>query len=253
MKKSFVFLITLLLSLQLMSQNSAREGKVIYNEVMKLNINLEGDAAQFANAMPKERKSKKELIFNDEASIYKNFKGGDEAEDVAMEHGGTMVQIKMTEPDNQFFADHAKKKTVEQKEFMTRVFLIEGNIDAAGWKITGEQKSILDYACQKAVKTDEEGNETIAWFTPQIPVSTGPLHYIGLPGLVLEVVLKNGDHTISAAEIALEPVLKDDLQKPKKGKKVTQEEFDEIVAEKMKEMGAQQGGQHGTFIMRIEK
>ena len=35
------------------------------------------------------------------------------------------------------------------------------------------------------------------------------------------------------------------LQKPKDGKKVTEEEFKTIVAEKMKEMGIEEGGPEG--------
>ena len=230
-----------------------QEGKVVYEEVQKMNFKLEGDTAQFAHALPKERKSKKELVFTATESMYKKFDGADDTEDVAMEHGGMAIQMRMVEPDNQFYVDIKKQKTIEKREFMTRNFLIAGEVDASGWKISGEQKTILDYACQQAIKTDEEGNETIAWFAPSIPVSTGPSANIGLPGLVLEVTSMDGDNTVTAISIELAAVSKDSLVKPKKGKKVSREEFDQIVKEKMEEMGAQQGEGGGTFIMKIER
>ncbi len=229
------------------------EGKIIFEEVQKMEIKLEGEAAAFADALPKERRSKKELFFNSQASLYQNLKNDESAEDVAMQHGGAMVQIKMMEPDNKLFADLDKKIIVEKKEFMTRDFLIEGKIDPAGWKMTGEQKMILDYPCQKATQENEEGQTTTAWFSPAIPVSAGPAEFMGLPGLVLEVEMMDGDRTITAKKIVFTELEKDLVAKPKGGKKVTREEFDKIVEEKMKEMGAEHGEGSGTFIMRIER
>jgi len=157
MKQGLITFVGALFAVALSAQTN-QEGKVVYEEVMKLEINLEGEAAQFADMMPKERKSKKELVFTSSESMYKKFDGGNDAEDVAMEQGGMAVQIKMVEPDDQFYVDIEKQKTIEKKEFMTRNFLINGEVKANGWKMTGEQKTILDYACMQAVKTDEEEN-----------------------------------------------------------------------------------------------
>ena len=252
MKKLTTLVLALAFAGVLFAQETT-QGKVIFQEVMKLDIKLEGEGAQFADMLPKERKAVKELLFTPDASIYRKSKDAEEAEDVSMDHGGMSVQIKMAEPDNQFYVDIKKQKTIEKQEFMSRNFLIEDGVEASGWKLTGEQKSILDYSCQKAIKRDKEDKEIIAWFTPAIPVSTGPVGYIGLPGLVLEVVTNNGDNTITAKSIELAEVDKADISKPKKGKKVTREQYDKIVEEKMKEMGAQQGEGGGTFIMRIER
>ena len=253
MKKIVMLMLAGMLAASVSAQNSKDQGKVIYEEVQKLDIKLEGDAAQFAHALPKERRATKELIFNQEASVYHNQKNAEEAGDVAMEHEGAMVQIKMTEPDNQFYTDLQKKETIEQREFMTRMFLIEDKQDAAGWKLTGEQKEVLGFACQQASKSTSDSTGVIAWFCPEIPVPAGPQNYTGLPGLVLEVNVNDGDRTITATQIDLAAVSAEDILKPKKGKKVSREEFDQIVKEKMEEMGAQAGGQGATFIMRIER
>ena len=253
MKRIILSIVCLVAMGGLFSQASAQEGKVVYEEVMKLDIQIEGDGAQFADMLPKERKSSKVLLFNSDVSLYENNKDKESAEDIAMEHGGAMVMMKMAEPNNKFYINFDKQKTIEKKEFMTRNFLIEGTVEASGWKLTGEQKNLLEYPCQKAVKTDDEGKETIAWFTASIPVSAGPGSFIGLPGLVLAVEMNDGEHTIMAQSVEMMDIAKDKLAKPKGGKKVNQEEFDIIVAEKMKEMGAQEGEAGGTFIMKIER
>ena len=257
MKRTVLLITGLVLGLVLAAQEnegSRIQGKVIYEDVMKLEIKLEGAAAQFADQLPKERRSKKELLFNSDVSLFQNLKEDETAEEVAMEHGGAMVQMKMMEPDNQLFYDIKDSKTIEKREFMTRNFLIEGGIKQGEWKMTGDQKMILDYPCFKAEKEENDSTVTSAWFTPSIPVSTGPSKFIGLPGLVLQVEFEGGDRTITAQSVDLSAIDEDLLEKPKKGKKVTQEEFDTIVEEKMAEMGAEKGqGAGATFMIRIEK
>ncbi|NJB36141.1 GLPGLI family protein [Croceivirga sp. JEA036] len=86
--------------------------------------------------------------------------------------------------------------------------------------------------------------EIVAWYTPEIPVSTGPGNYWGLPGLILEV---HDDKTvILCSKLVLNPTEKSKIEAPKKGKEVTQAEYDEIVADKMKEMSERfRGGNRG--------
>ncbi|MBC3847435.1 GLPGLI family protein [Winogradskyella echinorum] len=82
--------------------------------------------------------------------------------------------------------------------------------------------------------------EVVAWYTPQIPINQGPGDYWGLPGLILEV---NADRTtILCTKIVMNPEEKEDIDKPKKGDEVTQKEYAEIIAKKMKEMQEMYGG-----------
>ena len=91
------------------------------------------------------------------------------------------------------------------------------------------------------------------WFTPEIPVSSGPGEYGQLPGMILEIDLNEGDRTITATAVEAGDVAKDVLKEPKKGKEVTSEEYREIVREKMKEMRAERGAQGGGHMMIIRQ
>jgi len=73
-----------------------------------------------------------------------------------------------------------------------------------------------------------------AWFTPQIPVKTGPGEFGGLPGLILEMNIDRT--TLLCSKIVLNPKEEIKVIPPDKGKEVSREEYNEIVAEKMKEM-----------------
>lgn len=249
MKKKLLFVFLILNILVVQAQDNT-VGTVNYQQVVKLDIKLEGDASQFANMLPKERKSNKILYFTPQATLYEN---GEKEEDpnMSMNSGGANVMIRMEEPENKVFTDLEKKKQIEQREFMTRVFLIEGEADQQ-WKLTGNQKMILDFPCQEAIQ-EKDSSKIVAWFTPAIPVSAGPSDYCGLPGLILSVEADNGKNTLTATSVDFAPVSKDKLYKPKKGKKVTRDEFDQIVAEKMKEMGAERGKGGTQMIFHIQR
>lgn len=98
----------------------------------------------------------------------------------------------------------------------------------------------------------EPDEETItAWFTPEIPVSQGPGPYWGLPGLILEV--NDGRTVLLCTQIKMNPEQKKAIEAPKKGKEVSQQEFNQIRADKMEEMAErfQEGDRRGGGGMRI--
>lgn len=246
--KRILLLFLVISNLAIKAQENT-SGFVKYQQTVKLEIKLEGEAAQFAEMLPKERKSNKILYFNAESSLYQNSDASDN-DAMSLESGGSQVSFQMKEPENVLFSDLAKKISIEQREFMTRIFLIEGKNEIQ-WKLTGNQKMILDFPCQEAV-TEIDSITTSAWFTPAIPVSAGPANYSGLPGLVLLVDSDNSKKTIVATEVEFSEVNTELLKAPKKGKKVSSEEFQQIVEEKMKEMGAQKG-ESGHVMIRISR
>lgn len=252
---SIGLLVCTMLGAQVDPAKAIKSGKVVYEDVAKIEIHLDGDAAALAASLPKERKSMKSLVFNENASLYTNEKQEEAAAEQIAGEGGAMVFMKMQEPDNKMYTDFGGKKQIEQREFMTRMFLIEKDLGVSDWKLTGNQKEILGYACQEAVRETTDSTKVTAWFTPNIPIPSGPAEYLNLPGLVLGVDLDNGRRTLTAKSIEEMEVTTKMLAKPKEGKKVTETEFKDIVDEKMKEMGVEGGKSHGgaTMMIRISK
>lgn len=80
-----------------------------------------------------------------------------------------------------------------------------------------------------------------AWYAPEIPINQGPDKYWGLPGLILEV--NDGTTIILCSKIALNVKEKVKIEAPKKGKVVSQKEYDETVTKKMQEMREMYRGQ----------
>lgn len=239
--KKILFPILCCSLLQVNAQESA--GTITYEEVLSLNIELDGDMEQFAAMLPKERKTKKLLHYTSEASVYTVVKSDHEEQN--MSSNGVNMVIKMDEPDEITYTDLAADKMYQQKEFMGRKFLITGDVKSPDWKMTGQQKELLGYPCQEA-KTIKDKDTISAWFTPAIPIASGPAGLGKLPGMILEITINNGLH-ITAVDIVGE-IDKSKLNKPKGGKKVTSEEYQKIVTEKTKEMQAEYGGSGNRVI-----
>jgi GLPGLI family protein len=256
MKKSLLILVSMFVGSVLTAQEGNNgfllSGSVIYDQIVKLDIQLEDDAAQYADLMPKERKSEKILHFSEEAALFENYRTDDPEEALDEQQEGS-VMIKMVEPDNRTFTDLKEGEQIEQKEFMSRMFLIKSELKHGHWKLTGEQKTILEYHCQQAI-TSEEDREVVAWFAPAIAVPAGPGSFGNLPGLVLEVNIDNDQQKIVATSVDLREVDKAILKKPSKGKEVTEEEYHAIVEEKMKEMGVEgEVGSGHAVVVKIRQ
>lgn len=178
---------------------------------------------------------------------------------------------------------------LQEQEFFGKQFLINDSLAKLDWKMGTESKQIGQYLCFKATamkKVEEtdfmnfrrrnrpeneekrEGEvaqdstksnnpmdeieipkeiEVTAWYTPQIPINQGPDEYWGLPGLILEV--NAGRTTILCSKIVINPQNKEEIQTPKKGAKVTKQEYSDIVKQKIEEMRENFGGRNrGNFI-----
>ena len=107
-------------------------------------------------------------------------------------------------------------------------------IEKTEWKLENETKYIDGYLCLKAtseqiVVTPEKKfrHPIIAWYCPAIPFSFGPNGFNGLPGLILELQVRN--ITWGATKIELS---KDDkiIEKPTKGKLLSEEAYFKMIA-----------------------
>lgn len=238
-----VFLISLLAQGQGSDPGTPASGRITYEETIKIDIRIEGDAANLAAMLPKERKAEKILSFNDRFALFEEGKSVES--DMNVDQGGGMRIRMMGSAENKIFTDFKAGKIIEQRDFLNRIFLVEKELPANSWRVTGNQKVILGYTCMEAVRTDTAGIRSVVWFAPSFSIKGGPAGYSNLPGMVLEVDVNNGATTYRATSVEEIPSKDLKLESPKDGKKVTEDEFRALVAEKMKEMGVEQGSEAG--------
>lgn len=123
--------------------------------------------------------------------------------------------------------DLQNKRIQHQLVLGSKLFLIEDEVPETKWKILNEIREVEGYLCMKAETTDTIKGQVIhAWFTTEIPVSSGPEGLGGLPGLILMLEINDGTAVIEASEVDLE-VEEVSFNEPKKikGKKITSEEY----------------------------
>jgi GLPGLI family protein len=173
------------------------------------------------------------------------------------------------------------KTQIQEQEFYGKQFLVKDSLQPIQWTMGKESKQIGNYMCFKAnalIPTDDlnwytfswndlRRNERMkkeadslraigeepqiqvdmtmveAWYTPQIPVSHGPLEYWGLPGLILEV--SAGNTTMLCSKIVINPAEKVEIEAPKKGKEITKKEYKQTITEKMEEFRNNRGRRRG--------
>jgi GLPGLI family protein len=188
--------------------------------------------AQWAEMVPESMTFKKQLVFNEKASMYVNIK---EEEDPNEKNMVKRMARRYSNANNQTYINSEINAFVEQQDFMGKTFLIKGEPDKITWKMSGEMKIIMNYPCLKA--TYEDSTETLeAWFTTEIQVAIGPEKYGQLPGIILELTSKKNKKTLTAIAIDFKEVDTSELSEPVEGKLVTREEYNKIVKRKMKEM-----------------
>ena len=242
-------ILTLFCAMFFFSIQAQTSGSIIYESTVQIDRNMKRWGRELPddikNMIPKERSSYKELIFSSEASTYKN-KKIEQTEEVDMAQGEQRLRMRFmrSRENDMTYKNLSEKTSVEQRDLMGKTFLIEDSVANIPWKITGEKKMLNEYLCMEASTMEDDTVQVIAWFTPQIPVSTGPGKYGGLPGMILEMDIDEGQRIYQVTEINLREIDESLLEKPTKGKKVTREEFNEIRKEKMEEMREQHGGRY---------
>lgn len=210
------------------AEMNLKHKKKFIEDIKKKDINMntkQGVIQMYENAEP----DYYILKFNDNESYYYKDKGLDQKGKYNI---GSKAGL------NPFYFNTSSDMLIEDSKSFG--FVKKNLLD---WEITKESKNIAGYICYKA-KTVEtlysrQGHyydrEIIAWFSPEIPVKLGPKNYVGLPGLVLEVVRK--EFTITAKNINLNPNTDDlKIKSPRPDDKIiVEKEKNERIAEKMKD------------------
>ena len=195
------------------------------------------------------------LSFNKTESSFK--------EDVALEGPGTSgPSWGKSNGQGSIYKSLKDKRMIEDVEQFSKRFLVAEDMGQLEWELGIETKKIGNYTCYKATLVKEDTNvdwgsifsrrgkdkkkdstktkpakkmlNVTAWYAPQIPVSSGPDKYYGLPGLILE--LNAGRTTMLCTEIAISSTGDLEIKEPTKGKQVSREEYTQIVKEKTEEL-----------------
>ncbi len=187
------------------------------------------------------------LSFNQSESFYKEEVSLNNTDDA---YQAGYLAASSSYSSNGIFKNTEKQVFSEGREFLGKLFLIKDSLPDYNWTLENESKKIGNYTAFKATmvkkidSTDfrlsnaqniqSDGNIIVtAWYTPEIPVKTGPDIYGDLPGLILEINIYRT--TILCSKIILNTSNPIEIKPPKNGEEVSLDEFNKIAEEKRKE------------------
>ena len=228
------------------------QGVATYKSHRKVDLKLEDKKsknpeleAQIQEQLREQFQQEYTLKFNKKESLYKKNEKLSKPNPMA---GG--IKITVNDGSDLLYKNIKENRFTNQTEIFGKQFLIKDKLQDRKWELADETKNIGEYTCFKATYTEEYTAQTItsegemesvtkertttAWYTPQLPISNGPAEFSGLPGLILEI--NDGELTLVCTKIIINPSEKVEIEEPTKGKEVSQDEFDDIMEKKNKEM-----------------
>jgi GLPGLI family protein len=184
---------------------------------------------------------------NGQGSIYKNLKDREMIEDVEQFSKRFLIVEDMEQPKWELGME--SRKIGQYTCYKATMTTVDTKIDWGGMFSRGRRNQPKDSTDAGNAKEEVKLLSVTAWYTPQIPVSSGPESYWGLPGLILEI--NAGRTTMLCTEIVLNPSEAVSIEKPTKGKEVNREEYNLIVKKKTDEIKERfqnnRGGGRGRF------
>lgn len=215
--------------------------------------------AEFQKQLKKQMEREYTLSFTQSESNWKQIESLGSGPATASS-GGAQIIFQSDNSDGILYKNIGEQAYIEEKDLMGKGFLVQDSLRVYDWELTGKTKKIGEYEVQEAkysrivdskkfsmgMEEMELTKDTInvtAWFAPQIPVSHGPADFWGLPGLILE--LQNEGMTYIADRIVLNPTDPVAIEVPKKGQKISNEEYRALADEKRKDMMKRYNGKPG--------
>jgi GLPGLI family protein len=259
-----------------------KEGKIVYER--KINMWKMITDPEMRARIPEFRTSEFELLFNDQASLFRNVPE-DEAPDPFAnsgggggERGGMRFAFRM--PETTTYTNIATQMQSESRPMFEKTFLVVDSLKPLKWKISEETKTIAKHICKKATTSIAAQNvrfsvgggargmgrnngdttskprelqlpketEVVVWYAEDIAASVGPDNYSGLPGAILEVDVDNGSNVTTATEVTTK-YPKKELVEPTKGDKMNKAQFQDAMKKLMEDM--QRGGGMGGMRIRV--
>lgn len=253
--KKYLLAVFACLSLSFITEE-VKQGVITYTTKINMHKRIPPDQEEMKKMIPEFNSVQNQLLFNEMESLFKPipadenpFDNGGGGSWTGTAPGGGMRTIRMV-LQNETYLNRDADLMTQLRDFMGKKYIIKKEPKRIPWKLGSETKQLLGYACKDASFTDENQRKVRAWYTEDLRIPIGPEGFHGLPGLILEVDVNEGEMLITADKLDLRALKKNELKEPKGGEELTEEAYQAMVKEQMEKMGAQSGPGGMRMIIR---
>lgn len=176
------------------AQQLVLSGKITYERRENMHKQLTDKSSwteEIKKRMPKFRTDQFQLAFNTHEGLYK----------VIQEDESTFASWWRVAHKNTVKTNLDNRTYLANKNVYERDYRVADSLPAFQWKLMGEYRNIAGYNCRKASTIIMDSIYIIAFYTDEIPVSTGPESFNGLPGMILGVVIPRMNMTWFATKV----------------------------------------------------
>lgn len=209
--KHIIGLCAVLMSFTTWAQNT--EGRVYFERKTNLEKKFKGSDSPWTRRIKEKNKIDKfELLFTDSTSIFLPIES-DVPDDLSW-----------ATSKNKVYQNFASGERISLMSFWSGDLPIEDSIKVREWKMTTSERKIAGYDCRKVFCQVNDSTRIYAWYAEEIPVSSGPESFNGLPGMILGLATEDGGVVYFAREVVFEDVEVEEKIPDYKKKEVKTEE-----------------------------
>lgn len=249
-------------------QAQVKQGVVTYERKTDMYRVIQDE--QMRAMMPQFRTSRHQLLFSDSVSLYRLLPEDEAPDPFAGGNGGIRMVFRGAGSDGgDLYKNFGQARSVQANETAGKNYLIIDTIQQQPWKLDNETKQIMGHTCHKATRKIMQGGairtismgsgnaasdttnrpkprevDVVAWYADDMISPAGPDTYGLLPGVILQLDVDKGATVYNATDIKTSVDPKD-LKEPKKGKQVSRQEYQKIMADLM---GSQMQGMPGGAV-----
>ena len=228
---------TLFLLAAIGGRSQTQQGRVVYEQKVDVWRRVTDESTR--SMVPQFNTTRFELDFTRAASLFRHLPEEDDIRDKAGEDGDKRVVRMNIGGNDLIYHNYTALQTIEQRELGPHKYLITDSLPHQDWKLDGETRTIKGYTCHKAITKDGRGSAVVAWYTEDLPASAGPGPYGGLPGLILELNINDGEIVYTAQEVGTVADANDLVRAPTEGKHISRKDYQKMLEE---QMGPSNGG-----------
>ncbi len=206
-------------------------GRIEYERKVNQHLNLDDDnewMLQMKKQIPKFVTDVYELFFSSDVSVYKMAR---ENPDNKYMWGGKPSSSDLV------VQNYGKRQLSIQRDIFEQTYLLQDSLRNFQWRMTDEKREIAGFDCRKAVTRICDSVYVVAFYTDQIPVSSGPESFGNLPGMILGLAVPRLSITWFATRVELATPSAQSLNPTFKGKKTNWVKYNADLQKAMKDWG----------------